>query len=73
MNHRTGREPWRVAAGLLAAVRRDVLAIVGFSAFLAVMNFMFWGGAFGAADLHPYESAQIFAWYSAPSAAVIDM
>lgn len=71
MNHRTGREPWRVAAGLLAAVRRDVLAIVGFSAFLAVMNFMFWGGAFGAADLHPYESAQIFAWYSAPSAAVM--
>lgn len=59
------------ARALACAVRRDALAIAGFSAFLSVVNFMFWGGAFSATGLHPYESAQIFAWYSAPSAAVL--
>ena len=57
MDDRASQGTPRRAKALACAVRRDVLAIVGFSAFLAVMNFMFWGGAFGAADLHPYESA----------------
>ena len=54
MDDRASQGTPRRAKALACAVRRDVLAIVGFSAFLAVMNFMFWGGAFGAADLHPY-------------------
>lgn len=71
VDDRTDRGSRCLAVRLFDAVRHDALAIAGFSAFLVVMNFMFWGGAFSAADLHPYESAQIFAWYSAPSAAVL--
>lgn len=71
MNDRAGRKPMRFARALAGAVCHDALAIAGFSAFLAVMNFMFWGGAFSAADRHPYASSQIIAGYSAPSAAVM--
>lgn len=71
MDDRASQGTPRRAKVLACAVRRDGLAIAGFSAFLAVMNFMFWGGAFSAADLHPYAASQIFAWYSAPSAAIL--
>lgn len=71
MDDRASQGTPRRAKALACAIRHDALAIAGFSAFLVVINFMFWGGAFSAADLHPYECSQIFVWYSAPSAAVL--
>lgn len=47
------------------AGRQDLPAIVGFAAFLAVLDFLLWGGAVSARP-RPYDSLSIFTFFAVP-------
>lgn len=51
---------------MLVPFRDDAVALVGFAAFLAVTDFLFWGGAFAKVPGHAYASLQVIAAYSMP-------
>ena len=53
------------ASAWLAGIRGDATLVAGFASFLAVLDFLFWGGAVSAVA-RPYTSLQIFAFFTIP-------
>ena len=53
------------ASAWLADVRADATLVAGFASFLAVLDFLFWGGAVSAV-VRPYTSLEIFAFFTVP-------
>ena len=51
---------------IISPLTRDVVPLTGFAAFLAVTDFLFWGGAFATAAGNPYGPLHVIALYSVP-------
>lgn len=50
----------------LRPTKRDLPLAVGLAAFLAVADFLFWGGAFMSVGSHPYSSEEVIAGFTIP-------
>lgn len=56
---------WDKAPSWLANIEADVPLVAGFASFLAVVDFLFWGGAVSSIA-RPYTSLDIFTFFTIP-------
>lgn len=56
---------WNKTPAWLSGIEADLTLVAGFASFLAVVDFLFWGGAVSSI-VRPYTSLDIFTFFTIP-------